>query len=234
VRCVDPEFIGFHLLSGSEMSSKMVPKVAPGEKVGMFCKRGDCTEVVEYSDIPMAMQEEIDPKTGRLRFLAGSIAIHVIDRDFAARLGGGSGPSTGSAQATMPFHRADKKVVCVDDAGNTVTPTKANGVKFEMFVFDALPFANKPLVIETAREDDFSPVKNATGVDSAETSRADQLRQFARWLRACDTNVPVDATGLPPFDIEVAPLFGHDLRTFKESWSRLDSKPAIEPGLVLA
>ena len=225
VRCVDPEFIGFHITSGSEMSSKMVPKVAPSERVGHFCVRNGRTEVVEYSDMPMAMQEEVDPATGRLRFLAGSIAIHVIDREFAARLGGGSGK--------MPFHRADKKIVCVDADGNSINPQEANGVKFEMFVFDALPFARNPIVLETARADDFSPVKNATGVDSAETCRADQLRQFARWLRACGAIVPVDATGLPPFAIEVSPLFGHDLRTFSESWSRLNPKPAVEPGLVL-
>lgn len=225
VRCVDPEFIGFHLTSGSEMSSKMVPKVAPGEKVGHFCVRDGHTEVVEYSDLPVSMQEEVDPATGRLRFLAGSIAIHVIDRDFAARLGGGSGE--------MPFHRADKKVACVDADGHAVNPDKANGVKFEMFVFDALPFARNPLIIETARADDFSPVKNATGIDSAETSRADQLRQFARWLRTCGAELPVDASGLPPFAIEVSPLFGHDLESFRESWSRLDPKPPIEPGLVL-
>lgn len=225
VRCVDPEFIGFHRLAGSEMSSKMVPKVGPGEKVGHFCMRNGLLEVVEYSDMPAAMQEQVDPATGRLRFLAGSIAIHVIDRDFASRLGGGSGE--------MPFHRADKKIPCIDASGAAVSPAKANGVKFEMFVFDALPFAKNPIVIETARADDFSPVKNATGVDSAETSRADQLRQFARWLRACDASVPVDATGLPPFAIEVSPLFGHDQRTFRDSWARLNPKPAIEPGLVL-
>ena len=102
-----------------------------------------------------------------------------------------------------------------------------------MFVFDALPFAKNPVVIETARADDFSPVKNATGVDSAETSRADQLRQFARWLRASGAEIPVDATGLPSLDIEVSPLFGLDQRTFAESWAKLNPRPAIEPGLVL-
>jgi UDP-N-acetylglucosamine/UDP-N-acetylgalactosamine diphosphorylase len=133
----------------------------------------------------------------------------------------------------MPFHRADKKIACVDADGKSVNPEKANGVKFEMFVFDALPFAKNPLVLETAREDDFSPVKNATGVDSAESSRADQVRQFARWLTAAGASVPVDATGVPPFEIEVSPLFGHDFASFSESWSKLNPKPAIEPGLVL-
>lgn len=226
VRCVDPAFIGFHLQSGSEMSSKMVPKAFPAEKVGVFCERGGKTEVVEYSDLPMAMQEKTDPATGRLRFLAGSIAIHVIDRAFAERLAAGAG--------TLPFHRADKKIPCVGADGGLVNPAKANGVKFEMFVFDALPFAKNPLVLETARADDFSPVKNATGVDSAETSRADQMRQFARWLTANGAVVPTDESGLPEFPIEVSPLFGHDESSFAESWSHLDPKPAITPGLVLA
>jgi hypothetical protein len=50
-----------------------------------------------------------------------------------------------------------------------VKPEKPNGIKFEMFVFDALPYAARPLVIETLRADDFSPVKNAEGVDSPQT-----------------------------------------------------------------
>jgi UDP-N-acetylglucosamine/UDP-N-acetylgalactosamine diphosphorylase len=34
VRCIDPSFIGWHVVSGSEMSSKMIPKAYAAEKVG--------------------------------------------------------------------------------------------------------------------------------------------------------------------------------------------------------
>ena len=72
VRCIDPTFIGWHLLRGSEMSSKMVPKAYAGEKVGHFCQQRGRLVVVEYSDLPKAMQEETDA-AGGLRYLAGSI-----------------------------------------------------------------------------------------------------------------------------------------------------------------
>ena len=112
-------------------------------------------------------------------------------------------------------------------------PEKANGVKFELFVFDALPSAVNPVVVETSRADDFSPVKNAEGVDSPATSRADQLRQFARWLRSAGASVATDPTGLPEVSLEVSPLFGYDEDSFGESWSRLSPKPAVVEGLCL-
>ena len=37
MRALDAEFIGFHLAAGSEMSSKMVTKAYPEEKVGHLC-----------------------------------------------------------------------------------------------------------------------------------------------------------------------------------------------------
>ncbi len=225
VRCVDPAFIGWHLLRGSEMSSKTVPKAYPEEKLGHFCTRGSGLVVIEYSDLPIGLQMERDPSTGALRYEAGSIAIHVIDREFIRRMARGTG--------ALPFHRADKKIATVDAEGWEVRPTRANGVKFEMFVFDALPSARNPAVIETNRADDFSPVKNAEGVDSAATCRADQLRQFARWLRRAGAAVPVDSTGLPEFALEISPLFGYDEDSFMESWSRLATKPAIAGGLCL-
>ncbi len=234
VRCVDAAFIGWHKLRGSEMSSKMAPKAYPEEKVGHFCLQNGKLVVVEYSDLPLAMQKETNPgpstgsgQAGSLRFIAGSIAIHVIGREFARRM------AAGEADTALPFHRADKKIQTIDAAGNPVNPAKPNGVKFEMFVFDALPFARNPVVIETARADDFSPVKNAGGVDSPQTCREDQCRQFVRWLKAAGADVPADKTGLPPFALEVSPLFGDDAESFMERWKKPGQKPAIQDGLYL-
>ena len=144
VRCVDPEFIGWHLEKQSEMSSKMLPKSYPEEKLGHFCLDGERLIVAEYSDLPMEMQRERDAK-GALRFIAGSIAIHLLDREFVRRMAAGA----------LPFHRADKKIPTVDAQGEPVKPDAPNGIKFETFVFDALPFARNPLVIETSRADEF-------------------------------------------------------------------------------
>ena len=226
VRSIDPEFVGWHLVRHSEMSSKMVPKAYAEEKVGHFCVQHGKLVVVEYSDLPMAMQKETDP-SGALRYLAGSIAIHVLDREFVRRM------AAGGEGVALPFHRADKKIPAVDASGKTVKPEKPNGVKFEMFVFDALPFARNPVVIETRRENDFSPVKNAEGVDSPKTCRDDQLRQFARWLKANGAALETDGTGLPKATIEVSPLFGYDEDSFADAWKKLSPKPAIRDGLYL-
>lgn len=226
VRSIDPAFIGFHLRSRSEMSNKMVTKAYAGEKVGHFCIQNGKVVVIEYSDMPVAMQEATTAD-GSLLYPAGSIAIHIIDREFARRL------ATGGDGMALPFHRADKKIPTIDASGRPVKPAQANGVKFEMFVFDALPFASRSIVIETARADDFSPVKNAEGLDSPRTSREDQLRQFARWLKAAGARINTDATGLPEPAIEVSPLFGYDTDSFVERWQSLPVKPEIKDGLYL-
>lgn len=226
VRCIDPAFLGWHLSRRSEMSSKMVTKAYAEEKVGVFCLQNGGVVVLEYSDLPMAMQRETDAG-GQLRYLAGNIAIHVLDREFVRRM------ARGGEGVALPFHRADKKIPTIDPAGAPVKPDKANGVKFEMFVFDALPFAQHPLVVETLRRDDFSPVKNADGLDSPQTCRDDQSRQFARWLSAAGAALPVDATGLPAATVEISPLFGYDEDSFAEAWKSRTPKPKIESGLYL-
>jgi UDP-N-acetylglucosamine/UDP-N-acetylgalactosamine diphosphorylase len=233
VRCIDPAFLGWHFTQGSEMSSKMVAKANPEEKVGHFCVQQGRLVVVEYSDLPLARQRELDPATGRLRFHAGNVAIHVLDREFARRMSRSTGPGQAAGENRLPFHRADKKIPVIDAAGKPVQPAAPNGVKFEMFVFDALPFAKNPIVIETRRADDFSPVKNAEGADSPQTCRADQLRQFARWLRAAGAAVETDAAGDPRPALEVSPLFGYDEDTFAQAWEKLSPKPAVADGLYL-
>lgn len=226
VQVIDPTFIGFHRVGRSEMSSKMIPKAYPLEKVGVFCAQNGRSIVIEYSDLPEAMQEEREPN-GELRYCAGSIAIHLLSVDFVAKVG------AGEAAFALPFHLAHKKIPFLAEDGTTHTPNQANGYKFEMFVFDALPFAQNPVIIETPRADDFSPVKNAQGVDSPQTSKEDQIRQWVRWMRAAGVSIETDETGLPPFQIEVSPLFADSAEAFTESWNALAAPPPITDGLFL-
>jgi len=226
VKAVDPAFIGFHLQAESEMSSKMLPKAYPGEKVGHFCTQNGKTVVIEYSDMPKELCEETTA-SGELRYRAGSIAIHILDRDFVERMGGED------PEAALPFHRANKKVQAIGEDGEPRKPDEPNGVKFEMFVFDALPFAKNPVIIATTREEEFSPVKNAEGLDSPETCRQAQLAEFARWAKAAGVEIETGENGLPPFEFEITPLFAESQETFVHRWQTLSPKPEIKPGAVL-
>lgn len=227
VQAIDPTFIGFHLDAGSEMSSKMIPKAYPAEKVGVFAVNDGKMMVVEYSDLPAELADQKED-SGELRFRCGSIAIHLLATGFVKKMGEGSG-----GPASLPFHRANKKIPTVDERGEPVRPEKPNGVKFEMFVFDALPFARNPVVMEADRAEEFSPVKNAEGVDSPETCRRDQLKQFSRWCEAAGVPVEKDPEGLPAVTFEVSPLFATDRESFIEAWQALAPKPELRDGLVL-
>ena len=201
VRTIDPVFLGLHVGhpdSSAEMSSKMVPKADPAEKVGVFCKIDGRTEVIEYSDLPAELAEATDAD-GRIRFNAGSIAIHVLGVDFIERL------TSGATETGLPFHRARKKVPYWNPAtGETVAPSEPNATKFEMFVFDALHFAQAGLVQETDRVEEFAPIKNAEGTDSAVSSSALQTERAARWMERAGAAIPRSSDGAVEGRIEIA------------------------------
>ncbi len=219
VKIVDPLFVGLHIETGSEMSSKGVAKVSDTEKVGNFVMADGKLQVIEYSDLPdeLAHAKNAD---GARQFDIGSIAIHMLDRSFVERL-------TSGGPLELPWHRAEKKVATIDERGTPVTPTEPNGVKLEMFVFDAIPLARNAMVMYTRREEEFSPIKNASGVDSAESSLRDQARRAARWLEAAGVSVPADAT------VEISPRYALDAADLRR---RLSESPApeIKPGSRVA
>ena len=201
VRVMDPLFLGLHAehpASSGEMSSKVVAKQDPAEKVGVFARVGDDTTILEYSDLPAALAEQRDAD-GTLSFDAGNIAVHALSVDFVEKLteaGGG-----------LPFHRAHKKVPHLDpETGARVEPTEPNAIKFETFAFDALPMATSPLVVETDRVEEFAPIKNASGSDSPESSRALQSERAGRWLEANGVTVPRTSAGDVDAAIEISPL----------------------------
>lgn len=225
-RVIDPVFIGAHAghpESSGEMSSKMLRKTDPAEKVGLFCSIGGRVSMVEYSDLPadLAAQRE----GGQLRFNAGNPAIHMLGVEFVARLNESPG---GFA---LPFHRAEKKTPCIDlDTGRRIVPESANSVKLETFVFDALSFCKKPLIVETDRIDEFAPIKNASGSDSPESCRLIQTERAARWLEAAGVKVPRDASGAPECTLEISPLTA----TTPQELAQRDLPSEIERGASVA
>ncbi|MBT3198945.1 MAG: UDPGP type 1 family protein [Phycisphaerales bacterium] len=199
VKCIDPLFIGLHDLNQAEMSAKALAKRDPMEKLGNFCVVDGKTSVIEYSDMPEDLARSTNDQ-GFLKFSAGSIAIHILSRSFVQRL-------TEGQSCSLPFHRAEKAVRHIDASGTKITPSEPNAVKLEMFIFDAMPLADKTVILETRRSEEFSPIKNAEGLDSPITCLHHQVRRAANWLKAAGVELPLDAEGQTAAAIEISPLF---------------------------
>jgi UDP-N-acetylglucosamine/UDP-N-acetylgalactosamine diphosphorylase len=61
-----------------------------------------------------------------------------------------------------------------------------------------------------SRQEEFSPVKNATGVDSPETAQRDLMELFASWLEEAGAKVPRDKEGSLAAKLEISPLYALD------------------------
>src|SRR5262249_17292226 len=139
---------------------------------------------------------------GRLRLWAGSPAIHIFSLDFLSRVTHGG--------SRIPFHIARKKVPYLDDSGKPVQPTTENALKFEMFIFDVLPLAQRWTVVETSRREEFVPLKNATGPDSPDVVREAISDLAADWLEQTGLKVPRNADGNAAILLEISPLYALD------------------------
>ncbi|KAI0640056.1 nucleotide-diphospho-sugar transferase [Trametes polyzona] len=220
VRIADPVFLGYGIQKQADCAAKVVPKAYPTESVGVVARRGDKFSVIEYSEISREQAERRDAK-GELAFRAGNIANHFYTLDFLR--------AVEAFEDELAFHIARKKIAHVDLAsGELVKPTTPNGMKLEMFVFDVFPFTKHFAVLEVARADEFSPLKNApgTGADDPDTSRRDLLAQHRRFLEAAGAKV------LDGVEIELSPLVtyaGEGLESVKgKTFSRSGYVESVE------
>lgn len=154
VEICDPVLIGYHLLSGSQMTTQVVKKKTPLDRVGNVVSIDDRVQIIEYSDLPESVAKKRTPD-GSLLLWAGNIAVHVFKRRFLE--------SVQQSVSGLPFHRAKKSVSTIDGQGNPIQPSSPNAIKFERFVFDLLPLADVALVVEGDADRVFAPVKNAEG-----------------------------------------------------------------------
>jgi UDP-N-acetylglucosamine/UDP-N-acetylgalactosamine diphosphorylase len=190
VKIIDPVFIGFHVMNQADISSKALKKSYPEEKTGVFVQfKNGTLGIVEYSDMP---EDKIKAKNsnGEILYSAANPAIHLFSISFVSEL-------TGSDSISLPFHIAKKKITAMVDGRHS----EISGYKFEKFVFDALPLSAKNVILEVLREEEFAPVKNASGHDSADSAKELMTALNRKWLTAKGITIPEGVK-----EIEISPL----------------------------
>ena len=160
VKMVDPLLMGIAIQKQVTAAGKSVVKANPKENVGVFCKKNGKPSVVEYTEIPEEMAQARDER-GELIYGESHILCNLFNINAVERMG----------TKPLPYHSAFKKATYIDKNGNKVVPDGPNAYKFEAFLFDAFGELDDMAILRVKREEEFAPVKNATGVDSPETAR---------------------------------------------------------------
>lgn len=197
VLLLDADTIGHHLNSGSEMTTQVIRKRYPDEKVGNVVTVDGELRIIEYSDLP-AEAAERRSADGELQLWAGNIAVHVMDVPFLCRVA--------QSVDALPFHRASKATPYVDRQGQRVQPSSPNSIKFERFIFDLLPSAENAFVVEVAADEAFAPVKNADGAahDTPQQAKQAIIQLHRRWAQQAGAELRGDVA------VELNPRFALD------------------------
>ncbi|KAG0025401.1 UDP-N-acetylglucosamine pyrophosphorylase [Podila clonocystis] len=187
IRIGDPLGFGHAIQQHADVTAKVMPKTMATEPLGVICRSGGKVKVVEYSEIDPALAALVDPTTGEFVYREGNICNQITSLKFLQRI-----PTIlqDTAQDVLIYHLASKKIPHVDlRTGHHVMPPEPNGVKLELFVFDVFCLAERFACLEVERSSEFSPMKNAKGVDSPTTCRRDLERLHIRWIEEAGGHV---------------------------------------------
>ena len=158
-KMVDEMLIGISKEQGVLEAGKSLVKSNPEEKVGVFCKKNGKPSVVEYTEITKEMAYAVD-ENNNLMYGESHINCNMFNIKGLEIIG----------NQKLPYHSAFKKAAYLDENGNIIKPESPNAYKFESFIFDAFNKLEDMLIFRVKREEEFAPVKNKEGVDSAETA----------------------------------------------------------------
>jgi UDP-N-acetylglucosamine/UDP-N-acetylgalactosamine diphosphorylase len=215
----DELLVGSHALAESEVTTQVVRKRDPLERVGNVVAVDGRVQVIEYSDLP-AESARLTNADGTLKLWAGNLAIHVMAVKFLAKC---------AAQPNaLPFHTAHKKVPYIGPNGHPVQPDQPNAIRFERFIFDLLPLAERALVVEADAAEAFAPVKNSDSekTDNPRTSKTALIALHTKWLTEAGASVA------PDVPVEINPLFAGnvaELRGKIASGSKIEQPTYFAP-----
>ena len=159
LKIVDPLLLGITVSENNKIASKSVIKTNPKERAGVFCKIDGRPGIIEYSELPEEMAEEVD-EHGDLVYGDLNILSHLYNIEALDEL----------SSKVLPYHIAEKKSNYLDENGNLVEPEGKNVYKFESFIFDAFSNYEDISILRVKREEEFAPIKNKEGNDSPETA----------------------------------------------------------------
>ena len=160
LKMADVTLLGMAIKKEVQIASKSVVKANPQERVGVFCKMNGHPKVIEYSELPEKMAEEVD-SSGELKYGESHIMCNLFTIDAIEKV----------SKEPLMYHSAFKKNSYIDEEGKEIIPEEPNSYKFESFIFDAFEFFDDIAILRGKREDDFAPVKNKDGVDSPKTAK---------------------------------------------------------------
>ncbi len=160
LKMADTTLLGLAIKENVQIASKSIVKANPTERVGVFCKMNGHPKVIEYSELPEKMAEEVE-NNGELKYGEAHIMCNLFTIDAIEKI----------SKEPLIYHSAFKKNSYLDENGKEVIPSEKNSYKFEAFIFDAFEFFDDIAILRGKREDDFAPVKNKEGVDSPKTAK---------------------------------------------------------------
>lgn len=160
LKMIDTILLGLAIKKKVQIASKSVVKANPHERVGVFCKMNGHPKVIEYTELPEKMAEEVD-ENGELKYGESHIMCNLYTIEAIEKI----------SKETLIYHSAFKKNTYINEEGKEVIPTKPNSFKFESFIFDAFEIFDDIAILRGKREEDFAPVKNKEGVDSPKTAK---------------------------------------------------------------
>ncbi|CAH0550409.1 unnamed protein product [Brassicogethes aeneus] len=196
VKVADPVFIGYCVSKQAECGAKVVKKANPNEPVGVICQVDGKYQVVEYSEIT-EKTALLKNENGDLKFNAGNICNHFFSTSFLRKV-------VNECLNDIKVHVAIKKIPYTNALGKKVTPVEANGIKIEKFIFDVFQFAEKFVIWEVPRNEEFSALKNSdeAGKDCPMTARNDLLALHRAYVEKAGGRIEAG-------EVEISPLLSY-------------------------
>ena len=199
----DALLVGVAVAEKTDVVTKVLEKAHPDEKVGHLVRVDGHDVIIEYTEVT-AEQARSRDANGELIYRWGSPAMHCWSVAFLGRLA--------DAGYKIPLHRSSKPLKAWLDGQQQ----EVRGWKNERFIFDLIPEAQVSVGLAINRGDEFAPVKNKEGADSAASAVEIADQQYRAWFAAAGVKLTLPATAR----IEVSPLFAATKSQFLAKWDK--------------